>query len=89
MNKKLSKEEMLAKYGDVELSFRRYWKFTFYYDGKSPDGIQINVGVGGFAEDIYRMEVYSNETATLNELFGCWSFVRVCKNSHVLYNAWT
>jgi len=52
----MSKYEFIEKYGDVKVKFVSYYKFTFVYQGEV-DGKTITVGIGGNADDIYRLDV--------------------------------
>jgi hypothetical protein len=53
----LTYKEFIEMYGDVMMSFRSYYKYTFYFTGKTADGNTINASYGGSADDIYRYEV--------------------------------
>ena len=40
-------EELIEKYGDVELKFDSYYKYKFTFSGKAPDGKIISWSYGG------------------------------------------
>lgn len=63
---KLTEEQFFEKYGDVKVKFRRYYKYTFYYEGELPNGNEITVGWGGLADDIYKYEVVFDDENTVN-----------------------
>lgn len=64
----LTRQEFLEKYGDVEVTFFSYYKYTFTFTGETPDGHEISVGYGGHSDDIYRYEVFSGETGTVSSI---------------------
>ncbi len=53
----MSRDEFIEKYGDVEVFFNSYYKYTFTYKGTLPDGKVITVGYGGDSSEIYRYSV--------------------------------
>lgn len=53
----MTRQEFYAKYGDVEVTFSSYYKYTFTYDAALPDGKRLTVGYGGNSDQIYRHEV--------------------------------
>ena len=50
----MTSKEMLDKYGDIEVTFVYYYKYTFTFASSK---LSIWVEVGGDADDIYRFEV--------------------------------
>lgn len=62
----MTREEFIAKYGDVKVTFDRYYKYTFSFSGTCDNGNDIFVDVGGGSEDIYRLDVNTNEAAIKN-----------------------
>lgn len=64
----LSQPEFLKKYGDVQVSFNEYYKFTFYFTGVTPEGYKLVVGYGGNSEQIYRYELSSTQTGTVKSI---------------------
>ena len=57
----MTKDEFLQKYGDVKVKFESYYKYSFTFKGTLPNGDLINVSVGGGSEEIYRLEVGTEE----------------------------
>jgi hypothetical protein len=53
----MTRSEFIAKYGKLEVTFNSYYKFTFSYQTKLPDGKVLVVGYGGNSDEIYRHEV--------------------------------
>lgn len=49
----MTREEFYAKYGEVEVVFTSYYKFTFYYGADLPDNRRVGVCYGGNGDDIY------------------------------------
>ena len=64
---KLTKEEVLAKYGAVPLLFSSYYKYTFTFVGTAEDGAVISAGRGGDHSEIYRDTVKRDSTICLND----------------------
>ena len=63
-------DELIRKYGEVEVLFESYYKYSFSF--KSRDG-EYEINVGGDSNDIYRFEV-DTKPVKLKELigFGYW-----------------
>lgn len=66
---KLTRKEFMDKYGEVEVRFRSYYKFTFYFNAELEDGATLSVGVGGSADEIYREEVAADTAGKVAGLF--------------------
>ena len=62
----MTREEFIAKYGDVKVEFDYYYKYTFTYTGTCENGNDILVDVGGDSDDIYSLDVGTNEVAIKN-----------------------
>lgn len=71
----MTKEEFIAKYGDVKVTFDYYYKYTFSFSGTCDNGHLVLVYVGGDSldpvqnfprDDIYRIDVDSNPIAIKN-----------------------
>lgn len=60
--------EMLKLYGDVQMTFASYYKYSFTYKGMTADGKELMAFVGGGADDIYKMSVNTDAVA-LKDLF--------------------
>ncbi len=67
MSEKLKKEEFLKQFGDVSVKFSNYYKYTFYFKGVDEGGRLITVSIGGDSEDIYRLEVSSDDEDKVSE----------------------
>lgn len=68
MTTEITRAEFYEKYGEIEVKFSSYYKYTFYYEGVLPDGRSITVGYGGNSAEIYRREVFANTVKTINVL---------------------
>ena len=68
MATQMTRAEFYAKYGDVEVTFSDYYKYTFTYAATLPDGKRLTVGYGGNSDEIYRHEVAANGVETVNGL---------------------
>lgn len=64
----MTREEFYAKYGEVEVVFTHYYKFTFNYGALLPDGLRLSVGYGGNADEIYRHGVAVGEPIKIKDL---------------------
>jgi hypothetical protein len=53
----MTREEFMAKYGDVKVKFSSYYKYTFTYTADIGDGKTLSVDYGGNHNEIYRFEV--------------------------------
>lgn len=67
--KALTREEFLEKYGEVKVKFSSYYKYTFTYEGITPDGKRITCGYGGNDEAIYRHDVDASREITINVVY--------------------
>lgn len=67
----MTKQEFMNKYGDVEVKFSSYYKYTFTFTGEFDGGVVI-VDVGGDSSDIYRMEVCSGLSESVGGLDPCY-----------------
>jgi hypothetical protein len=68
MATELTREQFIDKYGDVEVRFSSYYKFTFTYSAQLTDGSYLTVSVGGNSDEIYRFKVANNEVVTVRNL---------------------
>lgn len=68
MNKEITRAEFYEKYGDVEVTFSHYYKFTFSFSGDASDGSRVCVDVGGNSDDIYRFDVSAGDAQTVLSL---------------------
>jgi hypothetical protein len=77
MNTILTKEQFLEKYGDVRMYFTSYFKYTFSFEGKTPNGEILKASIGGNPDDIYRLEVCDGDNGTLQSLDFYWIYAYV------------
>lgn len=63
----MTKQEFMNKYGDVDVKFSSYYKYTFTFTGEFDGGVVL-VEVGGGSSDIYRMEVCSGLSESVGGL---------------------
>lgn len=64
----MTRQEFYEKYGGVKVTFSSYYKFTFTYAAKLPDGSRLTCGYGGNSADIYRHEVGTDNEETVSSL---------------------
>jgi hypothetical protein len=63
----LTEEGLLEKYGEIEVKFIYYYKYTFTFIGDF-EGKTIQVSVGGSGDDIYRFEVEAEKQYKVKDL---------------------
>lgn len=68
MTTQMTRAEFYEKYGDVEVTFSSYYKYTFTYECTLPDGKRLTVGYGGDSGEIYRHEVTASCVETVERL---------------------
>ena len=64
---KYTKEQIIEKYGHIEIPFKSYYKYVFTFILET-DVLRIRIGLGGCASDIYREEVEKDSTLKLANL---------------------
>jgi hypothetical protein len=64
----VTQQEFIEKYGEVEVKFHSYYKYSFMFKGVTDDGDTIFVSVGGDSDYIYRLEVGANTIETVGNL---------------------
>lgn len=64
----MTREEFYAKYGEVEVVFTSYYKFTFNYGAILADNRRLSVSYGGNSDEIYRHEVSVGGTIKIKYL---------------------
>ena len=64
----ITREEILEKYGDVQVEFSHYYKYVFTFKGELQNGENVFVDTGGNADDVYREEVVTGQTYSVSEL---------------------
>jgi len=65
---RMTEEEMYEKYGTCLVKFISYYKFTFFYEGLTPDGKEILCRYGGSAEEIYKERVHADEELSIHQV---------------------
>jgi hypothetical protein len=83
---KMTRFEVLEKYGDLPLRFSSYYKYSFTFSGIAPDGAKISADVGGDASDIYRLDVTPNTTRTLQS--GDLEGISVMVGDETIFSEW-
>jgi len=64
----MTREEFYAKYGEVEVVFTSYYKYTFNYCAILPNNRRLNVDYGGNGDDIYRHDVAVGKPIKIKDL---------------------
>jgi len=71
----ISREEFNKLYGDVEVVFNSYFKYTFEYRGETKDFKVVSISFGGCADDIYREAVEAGEKVKVKDIEGTYATV--------------
>jgi len=76
-------KEVFEKFKDEKVVFSSYYKYAFVFKNEN-----VTCGVGGIADDIYKLEIVANETRTLAEIEPTW--ISIVKNGKTYYdgNSW-
>lgn len=53
---KLTKEQVIEKFGKVKMKFSYYYKYSFDFKGEK-DGFVFRGSYGGSSDDIYKLEI--------------------------------
>ena len=70
----ISREEFNKLYGDVEVEFTSYYKYSFTFTGVEPQrGMRIVVTIGGCADDIYKMDVTAGEKVKVRDCYATYA----------------
>ena len=72
----ISKLEFDELYGDYEVVFDNYYKYSFTYKGKTNSGDTIVVTFGGCADDIYKVDVTAGEKVRVRDIDATYAAVR-------------
>jgi hypothetical protein len=65
-------DEFIDKYGDVEVTFYSYYKYSFIFHTVL-DGVDIRIGIGGeTAYDIYKRKV-NTYPIKISKLYPSWA----------------
>ena len=80
----LTQQEVLDRYGKVQLKFNYYHKYTFSFYGFAPDGTKISHSYGGTYENIYRYTVDVRNPIYLENVMGVGT-VRITKHGKLVY----
>lgn len=67
--KEMTRTEFLNKYGDINVVFTDYYKYTFNYKFDFGDGSYLTVSVGGDPDEIYRESVVAGEECSVSSLY--------------------
>ncbi len=65
----MTRAEFINLYGDALVVFNSYYKYSFTFTGKLKDGSEINVTLGGSADEIYRESVKPDVAVTVKSLY--------------------
>jgi len=81
----LTHAEMIARYGNVSLRFKNYYKYTFYFDYDGYDA-KIVGEIGGEPSEIYRLEISSTSSYLVSEYLDCFNSLKIYdKQGNILF----
>ena len=80
-------DEILEKFGETEMEFSSYYKFSFSFVGETKNGEHVSASVGGDSSDIYKITV-DTEKVKLDDLYP--SSIEVTKDGKTIasWNDW-
>ena len=64
-------KDFIAKYGMERVKFSSYYKFSFTFISED----KLLVGVGGSADDIYKLDIGADKEYTVAELEPEWAYL--------------
>lgn len=80
----LTEEEMFEKYGDIELNFSHYHKYTFTYVGDDCHGKTFSALIGGNSDEVYNLEVSCDDVQSIRALYPFYLDVRDALTGEVI-----
>lgn len=81
----MTNAEFEELYGDVEVTFSSYYKYSFTFVGVAPDGTAIAVTYGGCGDDIYRYEVCNNQKCKVGSVSE-WNYIAASKDGAEVFS---
>jgi hypothetical protein len=64
----MTRQEFYEKYGDVEVTFSHYYKYTFTYTADLPGGGNLSCDYGGNHDEIYRFDMSATDKEKIKDL---------------------
>ena len=83
--KQLTIEEVLEKYGNIELYFSSYYKYSFTYTYKK-DNLEIIGSYGGNSDDIYRYDVTPNKKVLVKFYKESLQHLTIVEDGKIVFN---
>ncbi len=85
MENKMTPKEVINEYGEVNLSFSSYYKYSFTFSGTAKDGAKIVGSFGGDSDDIYRLEVSASDEIRVKDFQSQLNFMQITKDDEVIF----
>lgn len=79
-------EEVVEKYGKLELRFSSYYKYVFTYSVDAPDGAIISASFGGDVDDIYTARVNAEDRHPVKAAKDDFISIQVTKGGDELFS---
>ncbi len=64
----ITRKEFNELYGDVEVVFNSYYKFTFEFRGVTKNHETLSISFGGCSDDIYKEEIEAGEKVKVKDI---------------------
>ena len=71
----ITRKEFNELYGDVEVKFNSYYKYTFEFRGQTDDFKTVSISFGGGADDIYKEQIEAGEKVKVKDIEGMYATV--------------
>ncbi len=64
----MNTNEILNKYGNIQVKFKSYYKYVFTLEGIKVNGDIIEIGIGGNSDEIYRLDIEPDTLYKIGDL---------------------
>ena len=71
----ITRKEFNELYGNVEVVFNSYYKYTFEFRGQTDDFKTVSISFGGCADDIYKEQIEAGEKVKVKDIEGTYATV--------------
>jgi len=81
---KYTQEEVIEKFGEIELSFEDYYKYSFGFNYKN-EILDIHGSFGGDSNDIYRYNVSFDKKVRIKDFAIELNYLRIIENGEIVF----
>ena len=71
----ISRTEFNELYGDVEVEFNSYYKYTFEFRGETKTFEPVSISFGGCSDEIYKESIEAGEKVKVRDIEGKYATV--------------